>query len=311
MGFALHFTKGHGTGNDFVLFADPEGQTVLTPEQVRALCDRHFGIGADGVIRAVRSTHLNRAVVTARGKSTGEVEADPAGAAALAEEPQAEWFMDYSNADGSVGEMCGNGTRVFAKYLLAMGLAEMPDGGTLPIGTRAGVRDIARTSQGFQTDMGKWKLESTETLVRVRNVAVARPGVSISVGNPHVVAALADTAELEAADLSVVPILDPSPVEGANVELVVPHDPMVTEGVGRIRMRVHERGSGETLSCGTGVVAAALATRYWAGEGAPHQWRVDVPGGTLAVRMFPTEDGEHVALSGPAELTYTGTVELE
>ena len=311
MGIALHFTKGHGTGNDFILFADPDGDITLTADQIRAMCDRHFGIGADGVIRAVRSRNLTRAVIDKRGMPTGEHILDPAGADALADEPAAEWFMDYANADGTVGEMCGNGTRVFAKYLLACGLADIPDGGTLPIGTRAGVRDVARTAHGFQTDMGKWKLDSRETLVRVRNVAVARPGLNISVGNPHVVTALADDAELEAADLSVIPVLDPSPELGANVELVVPHDPLVTDGVGRIRMRVHERGSGETLSCGTGVVAAALATRHWAGEGAPHNWRVDVPGGTLTVRMFPTEDGEHVALSGPAELLFTGTIELE
>jgi diaminopimelate epimerase len=309
--FILRFTKGHGTGNDFVLFVDPDGDIVLTPDQVRAICDRHFGVGADGVIRAVRSSKLNRPVLDAKGRPTGKIEIDDAGAKVLAEEPSAEWFMDYSNADGSVGEMCGNGTRVFSKFLIASGLADMPDAGALAIGTRAGVRDVARSSNGFQTDMGRWKLEAEEPLVRARGVAVARPGLSINVGNPHVVAALADESELDSADLSVAPILDPAPVAGANVELVVPHDPLVKDGVGRIRMRVHERGSGETQSCGTGVVAAALATRYWAGDGAPNNWRVDVPGGTLAVRMFPAEDGEHVALSGPADLVYTGTIELE
>ncbi len=94
--------------------------------------------------------------------------------------------------------------------------------------------------------------------------------------------ALASDEELEAADLSYAPILDPEPAEGANVEFVVPLEPLVKDGVGRIRMRVHERGSGETLSCGTGAVAAALATRHWAGPGAPNQWRVEVPAASSA-----------------------------
>lgn len=292
MGIDLQFTKGHGTGNDFVLFADPDGRLTLSPEQIQGICDRHFGVGADGIIRAVRSANLD------------------AGAAALAEDDSAEWFMDYWNADGTVSEMCGNGIRVYTRFLLEQGLVELGPGETLAIGTRSGVRDVQRNATGYQVDLGRWRLEPGETLVRAKNLAVARPGLGINVGNPHVVVALADEDELDRADLTFIPQLDPDPAEGANVEFVLPHDPLVVDGVGRIRMRVHERGSGETLSCGTGAVAAALATRHWAGRGAPNQWRVEVPGGTLGVRMFPTEDGEHVSLSGPAELVFTGTLKL-
>ncbi|GAB3617956.1 diaminopimelate epimerase [Okibacterium endophyticum] len=292
MSFTLNFTKGHGTGNDFVLYSDPDGEHPMTSEQIAAVCDRHFGIGADGVIRAVRSRALD------------------AGSAALAEDPHAEWFMDYHNADGSVAEMCGNGIRVFVHYLIDRGLAELGQGETLAVGTRAGVRDVQLSAAGYQVDLGRWSLDGGEPLVRAKEVKVARPGLGINVGNPHVVVALADDAELDAADLSYAPRLEPVPADGANVEFVVPHEPLISNGVARIRMRVHERGSGETLSCGTGIAAAALATRHWAGAGAPNQWRVDVAGGSLGVRMFPTEDGEHVALSGPAELVYTGELML-
>jgi len=288
----LHFTKGHGTGNDFVLFADPDGAIDLTPAQIAAIADRHFGVGGDGVIRAVRSRHI----------------AD--GAAALAEDESAEWFMDYHNADGSVAEMCGNGIRVFARYLFDNGLAELSDGDTMAIGTRGGVRDLQRNLTGFQVDLGRWSLAGGEPLVRARNLQVPRPGLGIDVGNPHVVVALASEDELDSADLSFVPHLEPEPADGANVEFVVPADPMVVNGVGHIRMRVHERGSGETLSCGTGAAAAALAVRHWAGVGAPNQWKVQVPGGTVGVRMFPTEDGEHVSLSGPAELVFEGDLSV-
>jgi diaminopimelate epimerase len=196
------------------------------------------------------------------------------------------------------------------RYLLESGLAELADGDTLPIGTRSGVRDVQRNLTGFQVDLGRWSLDGGEPLVRAKELPVARPGLGIDMGNPHVVVAVADESELEAADLTYIPHIEPEPEDGANVEFVVPGDPLVRDGVGRIRMRVHERGSGETLSCGTGAAAAALAVRHWAGSGAPDQWRVEVPGGTVGVRMFPTEDGEHVALSGPAELVYTGTLDL-
>lgn len=290
MSQTIQFTKGQGTGNDFVLVLDPNGELNLSSKQIAAICDRHFGIGADGFIRVIKSQNL------------------PEGAASLTEEPTATWFMDYYNADGSTAEMCGNGVRVFARYLTEKGLVELGDGQTLSVGTRAGVKDVQRNMAGFAVDMGRWKLEPEEVLVHAENLEVSRPGQGINLGNPHVVVALAHKSELADLKLADAPVLKPAGPNGANVEFVVADD--VKNGVGYISMRVFERGVGETLSCGTGICAAALATRHWAGAGAPNTWQVTVPGGTLGVRMFPTEDGEHVGLSGAAELVYDGEISL-
>jgi diaminopimelate epimerase len=217
--------------------------------------------------------------------------------------------MDYYNADGSAAEMCGNGIRVFAKYLLDRGLAKIEGGSTLAVGTRAGVKDLTQGSNGFAVDLGRWKLTS-EFAVEANGIEVARPGQGIEIGNPHVVVALSSDAELKQLKLYEAPVVEPAPVTGANVEFVVPNDPMIKDGVGYFSFRVHERGVGETLSCGTGIAAAALATRYWAGASAPNQWQVRALGGVVAVRMFATEDGEHVSISGPAELTFDGELDL-
>jgi diaminopimelate epimerase len=287
----ITFTKGHGTGNDFILIQDPAGQMALTEAEIRKLCDRHLGIGADGLIFAVRT------------ENSEEVRD------LLEQEPSAEWFMDYRNSDGSKAEMCGNGIRVFARYLLSNSLAELTDGSTLPIATRSGIKDVTATASGFAVDLGRWGVTDTEYLVRVGGLPVARPGLAIDLGNPHVVVALADKQELSSLELSKAPVLDPEAPNGANVEFVVLDDPLIKEGVASLTMRVHERGVGETMSCGTGVAAAALAIRHWAGNG-QNFWKVRVPGGDVAVRMFATEDGEHVGISGAAELVFTGSVEL-
>lgn len=288
----ISFTKGHGTGNDFVLVLDADGELNLSPEQIAKICDRHFGIGADGFIRVIKSQNI------------------PEGKQILAEEPSAVWFMDYYNADGSTAEMCGNGSRVFARYLTERGLVELTDGETLSIGTRAGVKDLQRNMSGFAVDIGRWKLDGGEALIHTDGLQVARPGIGINVGNPHYVVALASGRELAELDLYEEPGIEPPPEKGANVEFVVPAEPMVKDGVGHITMRVFERGVGETLSCGTGICAAALATRHWAGAGAPNIWQVRVPGGVLGVRMFATEDGEHIGLSGAAELVFDGQIDL-
>jgi diaminopimelate epimerase len=273
------FSKGHGTGNDFVLIADPDGAQPLTDERVRSLADRRFGIGGDGVIRAVRAG------------ATGDAVLDAA--------PAGTWAMDYWNADGTLSEMCGNGVRVFVRFLLESQLVELADGEGIDIATRAGTKRVERRGPLFAADLGPFEL-GDDRLVAAAGLDVDRPGLDVSTGNPHVVVALASDAELEALDLHAAPTLDPAPASGANVEFVVPG--AIADGVGSIRMRVHERGSGETLSCGTGAVAAAMATRHWSGDAAD-RWIVDVPGGRLEVEV---DERGHAWLTGPAELVFRG-----
>ena len=304
----VRFAKGHGTQNDFVLLADPDGTLDLTPQLVRAICDRHTGLGADGLIRVVESAAC----------------AD--GADALAEEPAAEWFMDYHNADGSVAEMCGNGVRVFAAYLEQSGLVDpelLDSEGGLPVGSRGGVKRVRRAlgpegSDWLAVDMGHWRVvggpraveAGYDAVVRVAGLdGVARPALSFDLGNPHTVVALATDEELDAVDLHSAPQVEPVPRDGTNVELIVMEASTSTsDGSGRLRMRVHERGVGETRSCGTGACAAALAAATWAGDAAPGTWWVDVPGGRLRVQKLADD---RVELAGPAVLVASGHLDIE
>jgi diaminopimelate epimerase len=307
----LRFSKGHGTHNDFVLLADTRGDLDLTPELVRTLADRRAGIGGDGVIRLAPTAAVARA---------GETVADRV----LAEEPDAIWFMDYRNADGSVAEMCGNGVRVFTAFAEQLGLAELADGQEFALGTRAGVKRVRKEAAGwYAVDMGPWRLpgaddgaaSGADALVRLPGLPTPRPALSVDLGNPHTVVALAQDDELEAADLTRMPDVEPRPPHGTNVELVVPLGEETGphgEPAGRLRMRVHERGVGETQSCGTGACAAALAVRTWAAQGTagavvPDTWFVEVPGGELRVRVLA---GGHVELAGPARLVFSGEVTL-
>lgn len=286
----LPFTKGHGTENDFVLVPDHDGTMDLSDVQVRFLSDRRAGLGADGVIRVVRTAH-----------------ADEPDVRALADD--AEWFMDYRNADGSRAEMCGNGTRVFVAYLIREGLACGP---RVPIATRAGLKvaDVSEGANGevsYAVDLGPWRLADPEasdaqgydTLVAFPGVDPL-PGLSLDLGNPHVVVVLPESVDLMSLDLARPPVLNPAPEHGANVEVVQ------TLGPGHLQMRVHERGVGETRSCGTGAAAAALALAVWSGAPAENgEWRVDVPGGTVHVRALK---GRRVELAGPAVLVADGSV---
>lgn len=280
------FTKGHGTENDFVLVPDPDGTLELTPAQVQRLTDRHAGLGGDGVIRVVPTRFATEDAV--REQADG-----------------APWFMDYRNADGSLAEMCGNGTRVFAAYLVREGLA---GGDCFDIATRAGVKTVRVTAGGFAVDLGPWRLvdeagarrDGFDIMVRPRHGKPV-PALSLDLGNPHAVVMLPDGIDLAALDLTEAPETQPSLPGGVNVEFVR------LVGPGRIEMRVHERGVGETRSCGTGAAAAALATRFWSGVEDSSPWLVDVPGGQLTVTPLP---GDRVELAGPAELVADGEFRL-
>ena len=274
--------KGHGTENDFVVLPDLDGRLGLTAELTRALCDRRAGIGADGVLRVVRTEFA--------------ADESPAIKAMAAD---AEYFMDYRNADGSLAEMCGNGVRVFVRYLQAVGLVDV----YAAVATRGGVRRTWLTDEGdVIVDLGLPLALADRPVVTAASSIARVPGTSIEMPNPHVVVPVPDRDALRTLDLDRAPLVEPSRPDGQNVEFVV------RAGERHLIMRVYERGVGETRSCGTGicaaVVASALADGASGGDGS--SWQVDVPGGTCTVTW--RTDGT-VRMAGPAVLV--GEVEID
>jgi diaminopimelate epimerase len=273
----VHVVKGHGTENDFVLLPDLDGVIDLTAELTRQLCERRAGVGADGVLRVVRSANDD----TAR---------------SMAE--QAPYFMDYRNADGSIAEMCGNGVRVFARYLQRERLIS----DQTVVGTRGGPRRVWLDGSGDVTvDMGVPAFPDMQPRVTTGPLHGIR-GTAVEVPNPHVVVSVPTVEDLRALDLSLPPQVDPARPDGQNVEFVVRLDAR------HLSMRVHERGVGETRSCGTGICAAVVAVAVAGGAtgGDGSTWRVDVPGGVCRVTWQPSGQ---VLLSGPAVIV--GDIELD
>jgi diaminopimelate epimerase len=324
----MRFAKGHGTGNDFVILPDPDDHLTLSPELVMRLCDRRTGLGADGILRAVRMPAPGQVAMPVgpqpapvgprptRGDPRPAPDDPPPAPAHRQQIPGSvpEWFMDYRNADGTVAEMCGNGIRVFARYLLDHDLTAGP---AIAVATRAGIKHVRMAAGGeFTVDMGAVRILGAGSAV-VGGQACA--GLAICVGNPHL-ACLVD-APVASFDLSSPPVLDQRRFpDGANVEVVR------VRGDGELEMRVHERGSGVTLSCGTGAVAAAVAAAMTAAGGLAGasggsagsmasggsagnehvslagSWTVHVPGGRLVVTLDETTS----LLSGPAVIVAEG-----
>jgi diaminopimelate epimerase len=275
--------RGHGTENDFVVLPDPDGtvwpEGRLDASMVRRLCERRAGVGGDGVLRVVRSVHV------------------PDAAAVLGSDlDRCEWFMDHRNADGSYAEMCGNGIRLFLHVLVSEGLLDRGacEAGVL-VGTRGGPRQVGATPDGrFWVDMGPARpFDAGEAKLDGRSF----PGQAVSMGNPHLVC-LTDVP-VDALDLTHAPGFDPGLFpEGANVEFV-----NVLEPAAHIRLRVSERGVGETRSCGTGACAAAYAALV-AGGATEGTVLVDVPGGRLSVHVTPAT----TVLTGPAVVVSAGVL---
>lgn len=290
--------KAHATGNDFVVYLDEDGTHEPTADEVRFLCDRHFGIGGDGLIRLAHP----QAVSDVNERQIADCAAG-----------DADWFMDYRNADGSLAEMCGNGTRAITLFAQLQGIADQPGGKPFHLGTRAGVKIL--TSLGdvpglgkdvFQVEMGAWKRGDVDGYeVTIPGTSGSARGTFVDMGNPHVVAVLEDAfvslPNVEDLDLVTKPVVAPEIPSDQNVEFVRIDEQSEGDDAGEATMRVNERGCGETLSCGTGLCATAITLR--AKTGIDH-WTITVRGGTLRVDVTD----EDVKLTGSA--TIVGKIEL-
>lgn len=244
---------GHGTHNDFVILYDPTDEHELNAQQIARICNRESGIGSDGFIRIVKRDN--------------------------------KWFMDYRNQDGSIAEMCGNGIRVMARYLIERGY--QPEG-IFPINTRAGIKYLAVPAHDdISVNMGH--VEEIYDDVTVTIDDQSWPAIHISVGNPHAVVFVEDLASV--GDLNNAPEVDGDYPDGVNVEFVQFLDN------GELAMRVYERGVGETQSCGTGTCAVALAATIKKGGKLPSRWVINPPGGRLVVE---TDGHNNATLIGPA-----------
>ncbi|MCS0637642.1 diaminopimelate epimerase [Streptomyces sp. LP05-1] len=301
MSAPLPFLKGHGTENDFVILPDPDNALDLPAALVARVCDRRAGIGGDGVLHVVRSA------------------AHPEARAMAGE---AEWFMDYRNADGSVAEMCGNGVRVFARYLEHAGLVTAGD---LAVATRSGVRRVhlaknaehAENAEHAKNAGNAEHAKNGDVTVAMGRAVLSADGVTVSVGgrswparnismgNPHAVAFVEDLAH--AGELRAEPAYEPAGVypDGVNIEFVADRGPR------HVAMRVHERGAAETRSCGTGACAVAVASARRDGldpaeTGTPVTYTVEVLGGTLTITEHP--DG-NVDMTGPAVIVAEGRID--
>lgn len=253
----MRFTKMHGAGNDFLLFEEDEVRDMDLSALARRACDRHFGVGADGILLPAASE-------------------------------RADVRMIYYNSDGSLSRMCGNGIRCLARYAVDHGLVS---GETLTIETGAGVHTLCLNGDGSsRVGMGEAGIEPEIEVC-------GRRFLRVDLGNPHAVAFLEDEEEVEALDLrSLGPVVehDPAFPEKTNVEFAF------SRGPHEVRMRIWERGAGETLASGSGACATAAAALHHGLASSPVAILLD--GGVVEVEEYENQ----LYMTGPAEYVCEG-----
>ena len=276
----LEFTKSQGLGNDFIVIEDLDGGVDLSSAAIKALCDRRFGIGADGLILAKGSE-------------------------------SADYFMSYYNADGSIAEICGNGIRVLAKYIHD----HIEPRTALSLETGAGVKNVVLAVEDSEVisvavDMGPPELTPTRIpvdtgLERFVDEILEIEGTqyrltAVSMGNPHVVNFVDEIAVAPVETSG--PLLEESSLfpDKANIEFVE------VKATDYLKVRVWERGVGETLACGTGACAALVAAHLNGRSGRSAQ--VELPGGVLLIEWLPEGN---IKMTGPAEEVFTGRIGLK
>jgi diaminopimelate epimerase len=270
----LALTKYHGLGNDFLVLVDPDGTTPINAGLARAVCDRHRGVGADGLIRVTRPGGDGR----------------PDGTATLG--------FELRNADGSRAEMSGNGMRCLAQAAVEAGLASYDQ--AVVVATPAGPRSVTvwATDRSdviwARVDMGQASIDGGDS----DRCNVGHGRLVVNMGNPHLVILGPDPATVAVDRLG--PELERAVPGGRNIEFVA-----LGPGPDEITLRVWERGVGETEACGTGACAAAVAVFHWGRTG--RRVTVHQPGGDADVEL--RADGT-VVLAGPSQRIAACQVEI-
>ena len=271
MAAEIQFISGHENGDPFVIVSGPAKLNSISLAEFGGLAiPRELGVPT--VIRLVHS----ESVQESRAMSSMD--------------PDFNWFMDVRNPDGSAATTSANGVRVASAFLTSEKLVTVASGERFAIDTRDGELDIQAGANGlFRVDLGRWRFgqRSAGTF-------------GVQLGGPHTVTVLKSLAELDALELP--------DIATAEKELVFAavEQPLVDDGIGRLRFRVFRPGVGEVASSGTAAAAAALAMRHNTGASTTHNWRAESRGGSIGIQMFPTEVGEHVSIHGHAALTATG-----